>query len=102
MCVPAQEIGLLNAAYDGDVESLNCFLEREVPVDSVSPVRNDYLIPIAPSPVNSFINGMGYATACLAIPIMTALHIHWGQGPEKQCYVIDGLCVWSMCGPNCM
>ena len=40
MCVPAQEIGLLSAAYDGDVESLICFLETEVPVDSVSPVRN--------------------------------------------------------------
>ena len=52
MCVPAQEIGLLNAAYDGDVESLIYFLEREVPVDSVSPVRNDYLFPIPPSPVN--------------------------------------------------
>ena len=55
MYIPAQEIGLLNAAYDGDVESLVCCMEREVPVDSVSPVRNDYLFPIAPS----FINGMG-------------------------------------------
>ena len=42
MCVPAQEIGLLNAAYDGDVESLICFLEREVPADPVSPVRTLY------------------------------------------------------------
>ena len=41
MYIPAQEIGLLNAAYDGDVESLICFLEREVPADLVSPVRND-------------------------------------------------------------
>ena len=42
MCVPAQEIGLLNAAHDGDVESLICFLEREVPADPVSPVRTLY------------------------------------------------------------
>ena len=59
MCVPAHEIGLLNAAHDGDVESLNCFLEREVPVDLVSPVRND-LLRIAPSPVNSFTNIEGW------------------------------------------
>ena len=29
----AQEIGLLNAAYDGDKESLDCALGAGVPVD---------------------------------------------------------------------
>ena len=28
-----QEIGLLNAAWDGDIESLDCALGAEVPVD---------------------------------------------------------------------
>ena len=40
MYSPAQEMGLFNAAYDGDVESLNCALETQVPADFVSPVRH--------------------------------------------------------------
>ena len=31
---------LLNAAYDGDIKSLNCALDGEVPVDFVTPVRD--------------------------------------------------------------
>ena len=31
---------LVNAAYDGDIKSLNCALDANVPVDIVTPVRN--------------------------------------------------------------
>ena len=31
---------LLNTAYDGDMTSLNCALDGEVPVDTVTPVRD--------------------------------------------------------------
>ena len=35
-----QEMDLLNAAYDGDIQSLNCALDAKVPVDVVTQVRD--------------------------------------------------------------
>ena len=41
-CIYTQEMDLLNAAYDGDIKSLDCALGAGVPVDCRISVRQQY------------------------------------------------------------